>query len=789
MILFLTEAVFFAAYTVLLWLMFSAEKSSVIEKHRKKILTAAYAVNVILAVISIVDISGIVHLKGYSGLSVFVLLYGIITALLMQFREKAEGYSIFFKYASRILSVCLFAELFIFNFGSAHLLAGSYEQKELDLSAAVSENFDFNSHQNIVAGNTSFEFRNINMPVGTVEFQVESSSKPSVKVSIDMSDDTYSTRYRNGIASAEIIKDNERSRFAVCNFSGSVHDIKFNFTSAGGEYITISGITLNSPAPFKFSFVRFFILFSAGMIFYFLTASPVFRKSFADSRKAVVCTAWLFTAFLTAVSLLVLNGGRYNDPNHSIIADFHSESGNQVSKEIVDAFEAGSAELLVGNAEQMSQVENPYDDSLRADASDAGIISGYMWDHLFYNGKYYSYYGIGPVLVLFLPYHMITGYYFPSSWAVWLFSVGGILFLTAFYLGFMKRFFSHIRSSLILSGLALVQLVTGIYFCLCATNFYEIAQSSGFFFVTGGAYFLITSNVIGEGKISNLRICLSSVFLSFGVLCRPTLAVYCLAALLFIGAGFVKNRKIPAAEGKKNRKNIPFLLSSMIPFVVIGLIQMIYNYVRFGSVFDFGIQYSLTINDFTHAEFHTKFAVIGFMNYLFKLPEFSADFPFIHTGWADTFYPNGYYFVATGSTLGLLWKALPVLSYGWSLRAYRQSESSSKRLYAVLLTAVCIICPFVIIFSIWESGYGTRYCVDFAWQIVIGALVIAFTIYNKRNEETKNHLNKIMAVSTFICILLSFAHTFSYANPLNGYPQEWMPEIMSFRRLFEFWRQ
>lgn len=40
---------------------------------------------------------------------------------------------------------------------------------------------------------------------------------------------------------------------------------------------------------------------------------------------------------------------------------------------------------------------------------------------------------------------------------------------------------------------------------------------------------------------------------------------------------------------------------------------MIYNYARFGSVFDFGIQYSLTINDFTAAQYHTHFVLIGFL--------------------------------------------------------------------------------------------------------------------------------------------------------------------------------
>lgn len=782
---FLTDAVFFVIYTVLLWLMFSAGNIR-LKNHRKQISVGMNVMNVILLIISIVDLTGIIHSKGYSGASVSVLVYGIISTLLFQFRDRiADKHTLFFRHTTRILWICLFMEIFVFNFSSAHLLAGNYEEKSLDLTTAVSENFDFNSHQNISAGNTSFEFRYINMPIGTVEFDVESTVNPSVKVSIDMSDDTYSARYRTGIASAEVINGNERSKTAVCNFSGNVHDIKFNFSSSSGEYITISGITVNSPAPFTFSFTRFFIFFISGMIIYFLAVSPTFRKSFADNKKTVTNVSWAFTAVLIVISLVIINGTRYKNPNHSVADDFKATSGNQISQEIVDAFEAGTAVLNTEVSEGLLNIENPYDDSQRADAIDAGQLSGYMWDHLLYDGKYYSYYGIGPVLLIFLPYHMITGYYFPSVWAVWFFSAGGIMFLTAFYLNFMKRFFSNIRSSLILSGLAMIQLVTGIYFCLPVTNFYEIAQSSGFFFVTGGAYFLITSNVIGNGKISNWRICLSSVFLSFGVLCRPTLAVYCIAALFFIGAGFIKNKKL-SSDGKKI--NIPYILCSMIPFVVIGLVQMIYNYVRFGSFLDFGIQYSLTINDFTNAEFHTKFTVIGFFNYLFKMPEFSTQFPFVHTGWADTFYPQGYYFVATSSALGLLWKALPVLSYGYAFRAYRQSESRSKRLYAVLLSAVCIICPFAIIFSIWESGFGTRYCVDFAWQIVIGALVIAFVIYNKRTDETKNHLNKIMIISTFICAVLSSAQTYSYISPINNYSKEWVETLMSFQRLFEFWR-
>ena len=82
-----------------------------------------------------------------------------------------------------------------------------------------------------------------------------------------------------------------------------------------------------------------------------------------------------------------------------------------MNKELVDAFEAGQVSLLETPSQDMLNLENPYDLSER---SAAGV--SYPWDHLFFDGKYYSYYGIGTVLTLFLPYHMITGKYFPSLW-------------------------------------------------------------------------------------------------------------------------------------------------------------------------------------------------------------------------------------------------------------------------------------------------------------------------------------------------------------------------------------
>ena len=49
-------------------------------------------------------------------------------------------------------------------------------------------------------------------------------------------------------------------------------------------------------------------------------------------------------------------------------------------------------------------LDNPYDPESR-EAADVSL----HWDHAFYNGHYYMYFGVVPVFLLFLPYRLLTG--------------------------------------------------------------------------------------------------------------------------------------------------------------------------------------------------------------------------------------------------------------------------------------------------------------------------------------------------------------------------------------------
>ena len=211
---------------------------------------------------------------------------------------------------------------------------------------------------------------------------------------------------------------------------------------------------------------------------------------------------------------------------------------------------------------------------------------------------------------------------------------------------------------------------------------------------------------------------------------------------------------------------------------------MLYNYARFHSFFDFGIQYSLTINDFTRSQYHTDFVMIGIYNYLLAFPKIEPTFPFVFSNFSklDT---NGYYFVANKNAIGLLWRALPTLGYLGAGVAWKTLSKKEKRQALSLLIPTCIIVPLIIIFSIWESGYGVRYCVDFGWQMILGGAAVFYLIYCRvANSQTKALIERFFVISAVIALVINGALIYDYMNK-GGYLTT---EFLSFERLFNFWK-
>ncbi|MDE5648838.1 MAG: hypothetical protein K2I33_02915, partial [Oscillospiraceae bacterium] len=328
----------------------------------------------------------------------------------------------------------LLIEAFICNFVAYNLIMpSSPEEMTLPLSYAEVNGSTYSSDVLTVNPNeaVSIGFNDVNYEIKNIYIDIESENSIGGTVRIYNSDET--SRDMRNVSNLEYINGNESSKYIVCSYFGKVGNIRFEVSAGDNSTVTVKGISVNKPIPFNFSWLRFLIIL--GFVLFAVTVAfcPYMKKSCGQSRTFKLSAAAVTLVFVSvAVCLLAVRGDM-------IFGLFDNPDTNQMNKELVDAFEAGQVSLIETPSQEMLDLENPYDLSER---SAAGV--SYPWDHLLFEGKYYSYYGIGTVLTLFLPYHMITGEYFPSLWATFIYSIIGIVFLSLAYCAFMRRLFPKI---------------------------------------------------------------------------------------------------------------------------------------------------------------------------------------------------------------------------------------------------------------------------------------------------------------------------------------------------------
>ena len=652
-----------------------------------------------------------------------------------------------------VLAVVLAAELILFNYPSYRLLFGSYatHQWAMDEVAAMQGLEPSESEPDVYVATTSRPYLEwtINERVGTLRLDIQSRKKDRYILMSDIfyTDDAHHN-YIESPAYLEVLRDTPRTQYKSCDYAGTLGKLKLRLHVTKGEKLVIRGLTVNQRIPLNFSVWRVALLWLFAVGVYVFRRSPSFRRRY-DTADPV--HRWT-PVVLTALFMFSLWGlfALYETPFiHT--PSFTAKTGSQITQELVDALEAGQTSLLEKPSEALLQMRYPYEWTAR---DLAGV--DYLWDHLLYNGKYYSYYGIGPVLVFFLPYHLLTGCYFPTDYACLLFGLAGTALLAAAYCRLMQHRMRRLPFSLCMSGLLLVLVTSGVQFSGYRPHFYEMAETAGFMFYALGLYFLSGSGLLGDRPIRLHKLALSGVSISLAVLSRPTFALYAIAAVIWLWFGWMRYRAQqpqPAARSHVVR----YALAALLPYVLFGGLQMAYNYARFGSPFEFGIRYSLTINDFTHTEFHTSLAAVSLYNLLIALPQFQLNFPFVlgSTHQLDT---NAYYYFETASAIGLLWRALPLGGLCYAPRALKPMSWRQRGRLLLIVGLPTVVFPLLLMALTWESGYALRYSVDFAWQLVLGGLLVCFYVYSRsQSPRMRRFLETTMVAAVVWCCVSTAA--------------------------------
>lgn len=256
---------------------------------------------------------------------------------------------------------------------------------------------------------------------------------------------------------------------------------------------------------------------------------------------------------------------------------------NQYEK-ITESFLKGQLYFDDEVSEELLGLENPYDPQARWEAG-----ANYRWDHAYYNGHYYMYFGVVPVFLLFLPYRVITGTALTTYHATQVFTAVFIIGLFFLFRLLAKKYFPGLSLAAYISmGVAFSAL--SVWYASSAPALYCTAITSAICLSVWSLYFFIKAVLFTpeERKATLYAVCGAALgALEFG--CRPTIALSNLLVLPLLVI-YLKKRKF-------TWRLVLDLCCAALPYVVVAVGLMYYNYARFGNPFEFGQAYQLTVAD------------------------------------------------------------------------------------------------------------------------------------------------------------------------------------------------
>lgn len=465
-----------------------------------------------------------------------------------------------------------------------------------------------------------------------------------------------------------------------------------------------------------------FAVFVCVLLFAFRPNSKIYMLDMENSKwlqKTIivcVCIATILFSILP-MSLIPIWNGEY--PAHR----------NQYEL-ITESFLEGRLDFNYGDEWKLEKVENPYDLSERWEKVK---LEDYHYDHAYYKGHYYMYFGVVPVFLIFMPYRLLFGHALTTYHATQLFALAIIVgFFMLFYL-LSKLFFKKIPFIIYLA-LSTSFSVASIWYSIAEPALYCTAITSGIALEIWSLYFFIRAVWVEEKE--NRQIVFATIGALLGALVfgsRPPIA---LANLLVIPMlfSFLKGKK-------RSWKLVGKLIMVMFPYVVVAALLMLYNYARFENPFEFGQRFQLTIADQTKYNLNLNFETLiniynGIINSIFGTGKLSKEFPFLQPA-------------------GVIYN-FPILLFGFIIFSPKILKELKE--CQVLLLLWFWVLSVVVIISIqvlWSPILIERYHMDVYFLLFIFCFIILGFIYRIVELKNKPFYNFIIMFFTIITLLNS----------------------------------
>ena len=635
-----------------------------------------------------------------------------------------------FKTILLILIIPLIAEVFLFNFRFWESL---FFKKQPEYSP-------------IRTGN-SIIVADINEPIKNIHIDLSSSGidKKVIHLKLFIFDEANSDLELSG---TEIIPAIEESNYIRIYPDGDVKEIRVEFD--GDEVPDTVGIKvmLNETRPFCVHVLRLVLMFVLVSLFVlFRPKSHIYKMPLSGADKKITDRNKIYVLIgITAFMVLWT----------CIVYAFNYDTTILYNAGHVEAIYTYQAESILNGhvwldflpPRYLSEMANPYDFNARLTlAKETG--EAFKLDFAYFDGKYYSYYGIVPTLLFYIPFVALTGLHLNNSVPIFLMGIVFILFSFMLIYKVIRRHYPSISLGIYFLLTTVFIFGTGVFYCAQTPHIYSVAFILALTFTVIGLYNWISASdkhfENSSKPLSKARLILGAVFMGLAIGSRPVFGLYVFLAFpLFYSE--IKDKLFFSKKGLANT------LCVILPLLVICSGLLYFNKIRFGSFFDFGFKYNLSEMDLQNRHLGIRRLWLGIFEYLFQPLKISGKFPYIESVYN---YKNhltdymGYLFF--DPVYGGYFALCPVCLCVVFLKKCWKVLSEMKMHWMCVISLV--FAAILLFVDIEMTGITLRYQLDFGLPVVFVAVLVLVVLFKK--AENSSYKNAFKTVLITLIVLTS----------------------------------
>lgn len=563
--------------------------------------------------------------------------------------------------------------------------------------------------------------------------------------------------------------------------------------------LKLTELTLNAPYSFSFNWLRFGGLVLLGLAVLFTLKYRLYQVDY-DPANRVHLRLNMGTLLVNVALVLLIFF--FNNPitgdnakigcvfpqvcTESLGSDDHSllQAMPRTPQELIDsalyvqqldAWLKGQLHLDIVPDSRISAMANPYDSS-DFYRQKVGII----FDRTYFNDKYYSYYGIAPILMTYGPIYLITSQVPTPIVVTTILALLTVIALHALITCWYRSFGARGNLLLLLLGQVTVPAVGMVYYLQTALTHYHFPMLTVIFWTCIYVIALLTSVERAKEYQRNLLLALAGLSVVMVVLSRPHLLLLTLSFSLPLGVLVLKS--IQAGKPSFKFTNV---LSLGLPVVLGAIGVMWHNYARFDSPFEFGQKLVLTAINYRDFQGGFDLTTLSDLCYhIFFAPfDFSEMFPFLAVpeGSPDdkstynfSFSMIGYFSYPVLLALCLMFLRFKRQDLGAHcnplVKAYQDVLHCD--LMRMTYVAITLVATALVFFTyLWGHITVERYMADGAWALTLVAL---FLILEHIKFDASSKASVLLYVLTVAALIksLCLGIMLSFIGP-NAFNVDW----------------